>query len=400
MFNERVALISVGLFALSPLVLTYGHNSRYYSMAATLSLLSTLAVYRYLKSDRKWWLLIYIISGITLIYSVYMGGTVLLALNLWWLLIWFQKKCKPSDLLLWGLVQGIILLSYIPWFTTLVGAADRNFDTITVDNWLLEVFQRIGYLGFAFEVGEFFSPLNPVVWLGIIISTGILIYAIIKSSQEFWLLIIVLLVTGGISIVVNLVAVYPQSAWQNLSNRTFFIYPFFLIILAYGISQLKGKLFPIILTAILIVYGVGIFNYFTNRQVIKPILTVPWREIMTEIKFQAKADAVIVCTHDDVTCFYYQTRFGYDRIAPQQLQNVLEHHPSEIWWIQSNRGEESNFKNTYAEQFSSLQEQYIQDDTFHYVPHDPGISMLKSNFLGQKGFEYRVIVYKFVIPEK
>lgn len=214
------------------------------------------------------------------------------------------------------------------------------------------------------------------------------------------MLLTMVLVTAGISIVVNLVAVYPQSAWQGLPNRTFFIYPIFLIILAYGISYLKGMWSPIIFAAILFVYGVGIFNYFTNRQVIKPILTVPWREIMTDIVFQAKVDAADVCTIDDVACFYYQTRFGFERIGPNQLESVLGQHPSEIWWVQSNRGKFDNFKGSYAEQFASLQEQYFQEETYHYVPHDPGISMLKNKFLGQKDFDYRVVVYKFAAPEQ
>lgn len=400
MFSEQVAQISAGLFALSPLVLTYGHNARYYSMAAALSLLSALAVYHYLKFERKWWLLIYIVAGISLIYSVYIVGSVLLALNLWWLITWIRKEHKLSDLLVWSLAQAIILVAYIPLLTTLVGAVERNFEPLAVNNWLLELVLRIGYLGYAFKVGEFFSPLNPVAWSGIIISTVIVISTFKNSSREFWMLLTVLLVTTGTSIVVNLVAVYPQSAWQNLSNRSFFIYPIFLIILAYGISHLRDMWRPITFAVVLIVYGVGIFNYFTNRQVIKPILTVPWREIMTDVVTQADADAVVICTSDDVACYYYQTSFGYERTGQNQVESVLEQRPSEIWWIQSNRGEYANLKASYAEKFKSLQEQYILEETHQYVPHDPGISMLKSKLLEQKDFEYRVSVYKFTVPEQ
>jgi len=398
LFNDTVALISVTLFAFSPLVLTYGHNARYYSMAAALSLLCTYAVYRNTRSESNRWLFIYAIASLVLIYTVYIGSAVMLALNLWWFITWLRKDRKFIDILLWGLAQIFIILTYTPWLTFLQGAANRNFNTLTLNNGLQDLILRIGYLGFAFEVGEFFSPLNPMAWLGIIVSTGVCIYAIKKTSQGMGLLLTILTVAGIVSIAVNLLAVYPQSAWQNLSNRSFFIYPFFLIVLGYGISQLRGIWLPVSLLVLLIVNSIGIFNYFTNRQVIKPILTVPWREIMTDINSRAEADAITVCTNHDVACFYYQTLYGYERISPNQLGNLLEGHPSEIWWIQSSRGEFANFKGGYDEQFSLLQDQYELNETYQYVRHDPQISMLKSRFLGQEDYDYRVSVYKFVMP--
>ena len=50
------------------------------------------------------------------------------------------------------------------------------------------------------------------------------------------------------------------------------------------------------MAVLLVVYAGGIYNYFTNQQVIKPFLTVPWREIFTDIYAQAVDDAVVVCT--------------------------------------------------------------------------------------------------------
>lgn len=402
LFNKSVALVAAGLFTFSTLILTYGHTARYYSMGAALSVLAALMAFSHIKKRGGWLsLTIYALAGILLLYTIYMGGTVLLALNVWWLLAWLRSERIIFNLLGWSLAQLTILLFYTPWISFLVAATGSNLSAENTSiNWLAEIAVRIGYLGYAYSAGEFFSPLNPILWFGVILTVVIVIWAIIKWNWNLSLPLVILIVAGGISIVYNIVAVYPISAWQALPNRIFFSYPFFIIILAYGLSQLKGKWFPITLAAILIIYGVGIFNYFTNRQVVNPILTVPWQTITDDIQARAAEDMVVICTNDDTACFYYQRRFGDQRIGPKQLGNILEQHPSEIWWIQSNRINFANFKGSYAEQFVSLQEQYILEETYSYVPHDPDISMLKSKFFGKDVYEFRVIVYKFVAPEE
>ena len=401
LFDKPVALVSTGLFTFSTLILTYGHTARYYSMGAALSLLAVLMAFSQIKKGKWLPLIIYVLAGALLLYTIYMGGTVLLALNIWWLLAWLRSERKILKLLEWSLAQLAILLLYAPWISFLISATRNNISVdITGINWITEIAVRIGYLGYAYSAGEFFSPLNPILWFGIILTIFIIIWAMIKWNWNLSLPLLILLVAGGISVVYTIISVYPISAWQSLPNRTLFIYPFFIIILAYGISQLKGKWFVITLTAILITYSVGAFNYFTNRQVIKPILIVPWETIIDDIQSQSAEDMVVICTNDDTACFYYQRRFGDQRIGPENVGNILEQHPSEIWWIQSNRIEFSNFKGRYAEQFTSLQEQYKLDQTYAYVPHDPSISMLKKRFLGDNVYEYRVIVYKFVAPEE
>ena len=53
MFDERTALTAVILLTFSPLVLTYGHNARYYSMAAALALLLILMMLNYINTGRS-----------------------------------------------------------------------------------------------------------------------------------------------------------------------------------------------------------------------------------------------------------------------------------------------------------------------------------------------------------
>lgn len=399
LFDINVALIAVGLLAFSPLVLTYAHNARYYSMSAALTLLLLLLMDKYIQTNISLYLIFYVLAGTGLLYTLYMGVTVLLALNLWWLLQWLRGNRQFSRLVVWALAQGLILLFYAPWISTLVATMHRNLPSeYGGSNWLLEIALRVGYLGYAYGVGEFLSPLNPVLWVGMIITAGLIFFAFMKGKKNFWLPVIIFVVAGVISIGFNLIALYPQNAWQNLSSRTLFVYPLFVMILAYGIGQVKNKWRWGALVVILIVYGFGIFNYFTDRQAIKPILIVPWREIMTDIQERSNPDSVVICTNADFACFYYQTRYGFEPLSPANLAQLEINKPSEIWWIQSNLGNKGNSTDANVDAIAALQTQYKEPDIFNYAPQDNGVALLKTKFLGYQPYQYRVVVYRFVLP--
>jgi uncharacterized membrane protein len=398
LFNVNVALIALGLLAFSPFVLTYAHNARYYSMAAALSLLLVLLLFKYTQTNNWRYLLFYILTGTGLLYTVYMGATELLAINLWWIFQWARGNRKFSHLIVWVLAQATILLFYAPWISTAVTTFQRNLPSeLGGGNWLMEIVLRVGYLFYAFGVGEFFSPLNPLMWLGIILITGLILFALMKSTHNLWLPVSLLLVVGVISVGFNLIALYPQSAWQNLPSRSFFVYPFFVMILAYGISRIKGKWSGAAFLVVLMVYGVGIFNYFSNREVIKPILIVPWREIMAHIEDTSIAEPVVICTNADFACFYYQTRYGFKPLSPANWPELSIQRPAEIWWVQSNLGDKDNSNTTDKTVFTSVQTQYQETDILNYAPQDQGIAILKSKFLGYQPYPYRVVVHRLIL---
>ncbi len=399
LFDKKVALVATGLLTFSPLVLTYASNARYYSIAAALTLLLILVMYKYISTNSRLYLVIYVLVGTVLIYTIYFGAIVLLAINLWWFAQWVRSNRAFLSLIKWALVQGMILVFYIPWISTLMTTLYSNFPSkIGGSNWLTGIFLRAGYIGYAYGVGEFFSPLNPVAWIGIIIVAGLIVYAIIKGKHLFWLPVVILVVVVVVSIGVNLVGHITVSYWQNLPNRTFFIYPLFVIILAYGIIKLKDKWMWGILSILLVVYSVGIFNYFSEREVIKPILTVPWREIMSNIRDQSNPNAVVICTNEDFACSYYQEQYGYKAFSPANWEQLSVQKPSEIWWIQSNLSNDENFTDASHVAFISLQTQYQETGVFNYSPQDKGIAMLKSRVLGYRPFQFRVVTYRFVLP--
>jgi hypothetical protein len=90
--------------------------------------------------------------------------------------------------------------------------------------------------------------------------------------------------------------------WQNLSYRLLFVYPFFLIVIAYGVNQLRTKWQWGFLAVIVVVNSVGIYNYFTDQEAVKLNLIIPWREIFENIQTNAAMDASVVCSARDTAC--------------------------------------------------------------------------------------------------
>ena len=194
-YSSRAAWLASLLLVLSPFVLTYGHNARYYAFAACLSLLALLGADHFLEDHKPWGLAGYTLTGISLIYTIYMGATVLLGINLWWLVRARRGKYALRQIVAWLFAQGLIVLSYLPWLGTLAGATARNFDpAFSLASLPSALAVRLGYLGFAYSVGEFFSPLHPLVWLGIGLSLLLLVSALRRLDAPTGLLASVLAV--------------------------------------------------------------------------------------------------------------------------------------------------------------------------------------------------------------
>lgn len=396
-YDDRTAWIAALLLTFSPVMLMYGHNARYYSLSAAFSLIVVLSTYKYLSTIRWKFLITYTIGGVMLVYISYAAIGILLACNLWFLL-WLKKLRLRSSLLHWLIAQGVIILFYLPMVPIVQSVSQKNIAISIINiNWILELIKRGAYLSYAFMVGEAVSPLNPLAWVSIIVVGFVIVNIIKKRNFHCNIPLLILLVSGFINIIISIVAVFPVSAWQGLPNRTFFAYPFFVIWLACGISNLKTKLLVVFLGALLLAYSVGIFNYFTNRQFIKPILIVPWREIMDEILVESGTNTAVICSRGDYSCPYYVNRFGLNAYRPKDWTELIEEGRPEVWWIQINFGT-NVFGESAPPQINSIEEiyyPYLNVKVLNYAQQDPTIRWIKSIIMNMRDYEYRISVYKF-----
>ncbi len=395
-YSPRAAWLASLLLVLSPYDLTYGHNARYYAFAACLSLLALLGADQFLEDHKPWGLVVYSLAGIGLIYTIYMGATVLLGINLWWLWRTLRGKSSLGQRIAWLTAQVLIGLSYLPLLGTLAGATARNLDpAFSLARLPSALTVRLGYLGFAYSVGEFFSPLHPLVWLGIGLSLLVLVSALRRLDAPTGLLAGVLAVTVLASVLVSSLSVFPQSAWQNLSNRTFFVFPCFVLLLAAGLDRLPVRPRQVGLGMLLVVYLVGAVNVFTGRQAVKPLLIVPWVEVMEKLQVESQPGAIVFCSQFDTVCPYYVNRFGLPRMPLSRWEQALAGQPPEVWWLQNNIGGYDYARQHEQAAFQALQAAYPQVEQFDYAAQDASIRQIKARWLGQEDYPYRLNLYHF-----
>ena len=179
MLGPSTALYSVALLAFSPLFVMFGYNARYYSLAAMLALLVVYSMWRYQTNAKLAYLALYIASSILFLYLLFAALFVIIACNIWWFLIWWQKKGHSrSRLLIWILAQSLILAGFIPGLQVILGVMQRAPEVASTSNWLTELIKRFIYTAYVFCLGETLSPLNPLAWLGGLVIVGTALLAI------------------------------------------------------------------------------------------------------------------------------------------------------------------------------------------------------------------------------
>lgn len=402
LLGERVALIAITFMAVNPLILMFASNARYYSFSMFLALLVAWGALRFIRPKQAGWLLLYVLSGSAFLYLLFAGAAVLAAANLWWFIRWVSQKNERSaaSLLLWIVAQVLVLGSFLPGLRMLTSVGGRFGQVAEVNSWLVEIVKRTGYYAYVSAVGETLSPLNPVAWLGVLIVLGLIVYALIRNgrSLNFWLAVIFVLLPAGANLILTFNAAVSQT-WQNLPYRALFVYPFLMIWLGAGLARLKLPWAAGLGAALLVVYALGIFNYFTNRQFLRPVYTVPWKSIFEQIQEKSTPGALVVCGFGDSSCYYYSERYGFDGNDLNNWASLARQTYPELWYIQTNlgRGEASGNQPELQQNFlTDLERSYLLKDELDFGPQDSGIRRLKARFLNQEDYAYRVNLLRFV----
>jgi hypothetical protein len=404
LLGERVALIAAALFGLSPLFVLYAHNARYYSLAATLSLSGAFGIVRYHATRRFPYLALYFLSMLLLYLTMYQAVIVMGALNLWWFVQWFWKRTRTwGELVAWSLANLILVgLVIVPGIEVFEDVMEQHYGLQDPSTWLFEIIKRSAFLGFAFGVGETISPLNPVAWVGLLVAGGVGLYALAANRRVlyFWLPVLFVLSVSFANVIMSLTSPWLSTIWQALPHWAFYALPFLAIWLAAGFARLGPKMALGAGILLLLVYGVGTFNYFTGRQFIQPVYTVPWREIFARIQADAEPDDVVICAGGDTACLIYSRRYGFaNNRLPAWDQLTADQYPR-VWWIQTNLSKQVGDFGGQKEVSTrnELKDRYAALEIFNYVPQDATIRWLKSALLGREDYEYRVNLYWFYNP--
>jgi uncharacterized membrane protein len=397
-FNPRTAILTAALLSLSPLFLTYAHNARYYSMSAALSLGTALAILNYFlsfHSTRYFWLAVYTLCSIAMLYTSYTTFAVILACGIWWLVNWLHADRDKKELGIFILANLVVALAFLPIFPKWLATTKGLIPDASSYAWVSGIFNSAAYLGFVFSVGETTSPLNPAAWLALATVTILAVYLItrLKRLPHSWIPLMFVVVIEVFVILINGILKIPR--FQALPHWTLYALPFFLIWLASGLTSLKVKPILVFCSFLAVAYLVGDINYYSGQQFLTPQLTVPWREIMADLRAKAPDGTVVICNKADTTCAYYGKRYQLALYKPQDWSGLIKKNPKEVWWFQSNLS--TYYYNNSNEQaiLKAVDQHFDNKVVKHYGLNDQGIRWIKTEVLKQNDYAYRLDVYRF-----
>jgi uncharacterized membrane protein len=398
LLDERAALAGTAVLGLSPLFIMFAHNARYYALSASLTLIVVRAMFHHQaggKLSQLWW---YGLAAVALLYLLYPAAVVLLLCNLWWLGLWSRQR-SPQRLKGWLVAQGLVIFAYLPGLFLLHQTIGRFSDSTLVPAWAFELASRLGYSAYVFAVGETLSPLNPLAWLGLALVAGLFLWAAFANRRRagFWLAASffagIVLFNGVLSLnsAVSL-------TWQSLPLRAFYALPFLAICLGAGLAALRPRLALTAGVLLLLVFAVASWNYLVGRQHLRPMIAVPWTEIFTHIQSTAQPGSQVICGRGDYACAYYAGRYGFAPHSASEFSALSRAGLVEIWWIQTNLGSETAGDREEQDFLQAAMAGRLQVRVSNYAPQDATIRWLKSRFLGQEDYAYRVQVYRFSPP--
>lgn len=125
LFDKNIGILSSLVLALSVFHVEYSQEARSYSLMAFLTLLS---FYFFLKLLREKSLRVsigYSVSSIILMYTHVYALFIIVSQNIFFLLHTFSSRDKTISVRKWVLLQGILLILFLPWLTSLLDQTAR-----------------------------------------------------------------------------------------------------------------------------------------------------------------------------------------------------------------------------------------------------------------------------------
>lgn len=401
-FGKPVALVSIAILGLSPLFLLHGSNVRYYSLIAALAVIMAFASYRFWKKDQPLYLLPYVGAGALMLYILFTSISFILGVIIWWLIIFlFEKKKRFDSLLFWIAAQGIIIILWLPTYNQLQGFTQSYLGSPGAQNVVFEFGKRLIYSSYVFSLGGSLSPLNPVAWIGMEVILFILVFSLflLRKNLMEWMPAFYTSWNMLGAVLLTFLSEEHSLTWQNLAHWFLYILPFLAIWLGAGLLAFNKKIQVVLGVLLLVVYSVGIMNYFLNRQFFQGVYAIPWEGIFEKIQEEASPEALVLCTSLESSCGYYGNLYGLNHSTPENMQGDSLENVNEIWWIYTNLGNiEYENQDLYQKYLEELQSHFQETEVSHFVEQDSSIRWLKSRLFGLKDYEYQVDVFHFYSP--
>jgi hypothetical protein len=297
-FGETASLVFLILMPINCHLILFTRMARYYIPLMLLILLAQLAFDRLLEKRNPVNIALYTVSLIACFYTNLVSILIVPAHITTAIL---RKKGLEQSVI----SQAIAVIALAPWLPVLITQLGTKGSFAPFGNEiplsLMGFLARILWPLYDFSLGENVPPWDlalsaPAVLA--VLSAAVWFFAVKNRRGEFvgyilWILVPLAILTG---------AVLPVGI-EFLPTRATFLLPFWLMIIAAGISRMPRQLIPIPIIIFIAVSIVGNVRYFREEGTFHSTYIIPWREIASYADWLASYDGLIVA--DDESLRYY-----------------------------------------------------------------------------------------------
>lgn len=334
LFNKNTGLISSLILALSIFHIWSSQEARMYSLVVLLTICSFYFFVRLLEKMTYKVSIAYVFFTTLLIYTHYYGFFIMIAQNIYFLTLYlFSKKSKSDNFLRWFLLQGILVILYIPWIGILlnqllnvkkgywiaqpgIGSVIDSFVTFSGTKSFLLFFVILSFFSMQtykkikgkINCKDFFCSLESYCW-----NVSLL------GANKIYLLLLWLLVPIAFPFIISwlFMPIY-------LTKYTIVASVAFYLLVARGIENITNNArIKLVIIILLISFSfVHIKTYYSS------IKKEQWREVASFIDINAKPNDLILFHVGGITEFlldYYSKRGGLiKKPFPKEGQDIEE----------------------------------------------------------------------------
>ncbi|RME84637.1 MAG: hypothetical protein D6775_04925 [Caldilineae bacterium] len=338
LWDEGAGLLTALVATVSPLMVYYAQEARMYTLLLMWVSLAALAAVRWqvVRGRRAWAAtFLYALAGLAAMYTHYFAGFALLALALYWLIMWWLNRRDGRGFVQWLLAHVLIGVGYLPWLPAMLHrfAVDRSYWSGT-----LKLGEALVDVGINFTTGatEVMLEKDAQVWLPWLgLATLLWMVAVgggRRSRRQRPLLLLALWLFLPVAMILVLAYRTPKFNARYLMIS----WPAWALLAGGGINRLwqrrahlpaaaahlPGIARPLAFFSLMLVLvpaTLGLRNWFYDDNFAKSA----WREAITEMYRHRQEDevALLVSGHAyPVFDTYLPPRFGVPRVRLPEME--------------------------------------------------------------------------------
>ncbi len=322
-FNKDIGVISAFILSISLFHIRYSQEVRFYSLLALLVLLSNYYFVKIMKEKNIKHTVAYVIFTTIMIYTHIFGVFYIIIHNIYYLLI-YRKNTK-----FWFVVQGAVLLLFIPWITVLLKQIIKIVETGGSVAWIPRpTLLTLNNTFKLFAGSEMNLYIFTILFIaGLITSRFYKQFYMDEFNDRIFLLLWLffpILTSFTISLIYK-----PIYYYKYLIGSL----PALILLVSKGILNFRKSLTILILIMVLIVFAIS-----SVKQYYEVIEKEQWREVANYIE-NNKRDSDFVLLYVNYMQipfkYYYKNDSNFAGIyGAYQIEHFTEGH-EEIWLILS-----------------------------------------------------------------